>query len=151
LLSPDDVVVAVFLLFKRFVSAVVLFLCNSVLFLRNLAHYGAHDQDWTDDLVLTKDAPSSIFDPDTNKRQKPLAPAFPFKKAQVLMVFDFLRPKDCGKLWEPAGHVNGFQTFFWYFFERAANPCQIGPSPLTWSVLVTAKKPLAGKASDAPE
>jgi hypothetical protein len=46
--------------------------------------------------------------PDTNKRQKPITPAFSFKKAQGLMTFDFLRPNDWLKIKESSGSVNGF-------------------------------------------
>ena len=46
--------------------------------------------------------------PDTCKRQKPLAPAFSFKKAQGLLVFDFLWPNDCEKLRDREHTVNGF-------------------------------------------
>jgi hypothetical protein len=51
-----------------------------------------------------------ILIPESDK--KPIAPAFPFKKAQELLVFDSLRPNDREKLRDSTGGVNGFQSFF---------------------------------------
>ena len=62
------------------------------------------------------------------KRQKPIAPAFPFKKAQELLVFDFYGPMTARNYENSPCHVNGFHNFFSYFFG-GGRPAPNRPNP----------------------
>jgi hypothetical protein len=48
-----------------------------------------------------------VTDPDTKKRQKPIAPARTSEKLKGLMIFDFLRPDCSRKIRDPEQAVNG--------------------------------------------
>jgi hypothetical protein len=61
-----------------------------------------------------------ILIPKSDKNPSP--PAFSSKKAWELQVFDFLRPKDWEKLWDPPPPVNSIHTFFSSIFLGATPP-----------------------------
>ena len=62
------------------------------------------------------------------KRQKPLAPAFPFKKAQELLVLDFYGPMTARNYENCHAMSTAFTTFF-HILLGVADLLQTGPTP----------------------